>query len=98
MATTRTPSGRAGPADGLPSGERRAATWRTTSDPAGCFYRNRQHCSGGQVTVHTMTDYPDGGPTFDVSQVTACVAHAIARHGVFPGGEPTAAYRAAVSE
>lgn len=91
--------GRAGPLDGLPSGQRRAATWLPVrSEDDYCFYQNR-HCtpaySAGLVVVHDMFDAPNGG-TVDYSTVVTCVAHAVARRGVHPSGEPTDEYRAAV--
>lgn len=99
--TTKSPSGRSGPLDGLPSGQRTAATWlpdwRERTD---CCHRNR-HCRGPKVEVHHMfddnsTNRTMGGGTFDQSTTVTCLAHAISRHGLHPGGEPTDAYRAAV--
>ena len=91
---TSYPSGRSGPLDGLPSGQRTAATYRDTTDPGGCYHANR-YCRGPQVTVHTMTDHPNGG-TMDYDRVTTCLTHAVVRHRLHPGGEPTDAYRQAV--
>lgn len=82
------PSGRAGALDGLPSNHRVAATWRD-NDQA-CFYRN-EFCRGNRVLIHQIDPLEQHWTT------PTCLAHAISRHGVHPGGYPTAQYVRAVN-
>ena len=92
----RLPSGRSGGFDGLPDGNRIAATWKTdglcdTWGNRDCEHRN-EHCAGNLVAVHLLDDL-----TGSTQTLLTCAAHAASRHGVHPSGEPTAAYVAAVT-
>ena len=86
----RPPSGRAGPRDGLPTGDRVAALWRDAQEGDSCYQRNTL-CRGQLVTVHRFDTAGQHAAT------VACVGHSVARHSVHPAGNPTASYIAAVT-